>query len=351
MEASGDNRKQFMERGNIRLSPEAPGINLLTSVEPTAAQYRELKEFIREIKKDPYYDDTRFYVDLEDTHPNKITYGGNLNEDRIINDIKNFYATGQMPQPSVNDFRYSMEIDDIWEEVFNEQYGDTASILEEGMEALKGQEVDTEKIRRIAIDLKKEYGSTINTKVFADMMEKAFAYMQTGDHVNYNDMMRVMDEIARPVIDEATTTSSEDYDRFVNALKDYKIKLNDKQLAEVKNAYDSYVDFKRAAAPINFNKNGTYLDSLWEEIGASTDGLLDGDISDANEPLALLDVLESLRPTPVNNFEGNAEDVSRDLAMRIVEEYLGVQADDKIRKGGKAYKMVDTGTYVNLKEV
>ena len=329
LEASGDNRKQFMERGNIRLSPEAPGINLLTSVEPTAAQYRELKEFIREIKKDPYYDDTRFYVDLEDTHPNKISYGGNLNEDRIINDIKNFYATGQMPQPSVNDFRYSMEIDDLWEEVFNEQYGDTASILEEGMEALKGQEVDRKKVDKIAIALKKEYGSTINTKMFADMMEKAFAYMQTGEHVNYNDMMRVMDEIARPVIEEATTAKSEDYDKFVAALKGYKIKLNDKQMAEVRNAYDSYASFKKAAAPINFNKNGTYLDSLWEEIVASTDGLLDGDITDANEPLALLDVLESLRPSPVNNFEGNTEDVTRDLALRIVEEYLDVQAQEE----------------------
>ena len=47
MESSGDNRKQFMDRGNIRLSPEAPGINISTSVEPTSAQYRGLKEFIR----------------------------------------------------------------------------------------------------------------------------------------------------------------------------------------------------------------------------------------------------------------------------------------------------------------
>lgn len=225
--------------------------------------------------------------------------------------------------------RFSMEIDDLWEEVFNEQYGDTASILEEGMEALKGQEVDRKKVDKIAIALKKEYGSTINTKMFADMMEKAFAYMQTGEHVNYNDMMRVMDEIARPVIEEATTAKSEDYDKFVAALKGYKIKLNDKQMAEVRNAYDSYASFKKAAAPINFNKNGTYLDSLWEEIVASTDGLLDGDITDANEPLALLDVLESLRPSPVNNFEGNAEDVTRDLALRIVEEYLDVQAQEE----------------------
>ncbi|MBQ4363476.1 MAG: hypothetical protein II782_05705, partial [Oscillospiraceae bacterium] len=33
------------------------------------------------------------------------------------------------------------------------------------------------------------------------------------------------------------------------------------------------------------------------------------------------------------------------------EDAAHLLADDKIRKGGKAYKMVDTGTYVNLKEV
>lgn len=108
MEASGDNRKQFMDRGNIRLNPEAPGFNISSKIEPTAAQYRELKEFIREVKKNPYYDASNFYVDIEDTHPNKISYANNLNEDRIINDIKKYYETGEMPQQSsLNDFRYS----------------------------------------------------------------------------------------------------------------------------------------------------------------------------------------------------------------------------------------------------
>lgn len=112
MEASGDNRKQFMDRGNIRLNPEAPGFNISTKTEPTPAQYRELKEFIREIKNNPYYDASRFYVDIEDTHPNKISYANNLNEDRIINDIKRFYATGELPQESsLNDFRYSIKVD------------------------------------------------------------------------------------------------------------------------------------------------------------------------------------------------------------------------------------------------
>lgn len=111
MESSGDNRKQFMDRGNIRLSPEAPGFNISSRKEPTAAQYRMLKEFIREVKNNPEYDADRFYVDIETNKPNKIIYENNLNEDRIINDIKSYFETGEMPKQSTLDqFRYSLDV-------------------------------------------------------------------------------------------------------------------------------------------------------------------------------------------------------------------------------------------------
>ncbi|WP_026651320.1 hypothetical protein [Butyrivibrio proteoclasticus] len=230
--------------------------------------------------------------------------------------------------------RFSMDIDEAWESLFDETFNvDGASILEEGMQALKGQDVDYGKVKRIAIKLKQEYGSTINTKAFADMMEKAFAYMQTGDHVNYTDMMRVMEEIAKPVLDEAThTVGDAEYKSFINAMKGYKIKLNDEQMAEVKSALGSYADFKKAMYPLTISNNGSYLDGLWEEICASTGYLLDQDIAVGNQPLALMDVLESLRPSPVNSFDGDYEDVAKDLAMRIVEEYLGVQAEESDNK-------------------
>ena len=133
MEASGDNRKQFMDRGNIRLNPEAPGFNISSKIEPTAAQYRELKEFIREVKRNPYYDASNFYVDIEDTHPNKISYANNLNEDRIINDIKKYYQTGELPQQSsLNDFRYSIKVDSQGRELSKGQqefYKDNAAVF------------------------------------------------------------------------------------------------------------------------------------------------------------------------------------------------------------------------------
>lgn len=105
MEKSGDNRKQFMDRGNIRISPEAPGINISTKAEPTAAQYARIKEFVNSIK-----DGNRFYLDIEDTKPNKVTYNGKISADRVVNDIRTFFETGVMPkgsEGSLSEYLYS----------------------------------------------------------------------------------------------------------------------------------------------------------------------------------------------------------------------------------------------------
>lgn len=109
MEKSGDNRKQFMDRGNIRISPEAPGINISTKAEPTAAQYARIKEFVNSIK-----DGNRFYLDIEDTKPNKVTYNGKISADRVVNDIRTFFETGVMPkgsEGSLSEYLYSTKRD------------------------------------------------------------------------------------------------------------------------------------------------------------------------------------------------------------------------------------------------
>ncbi len=257
--------------------------------------------------------------------------------------IKSIYNENPAGSP---DIRYSIDTDlfDILEEQWSEEERkDLGSILEEGMEALKHKAVDVKAINTIATKLRSEYGSTINVKTFSDMMQKAFAYMQTADHVNYADMMRVFNEIARPVIDEATHTEGEEvYRNFVNALKKYKIKLNPGQMAEVKSAIGSYADFKKAMSPLNFSLNGTYLDSIWGEMVEASGYVLDMDISDANEPLALYDALSALKPTPVNDYGGDAEDVAKDLAMRIVEEYLGTQSDARAKKAVEKIKAKQT---------
>lgn len=87
-----DSRKEFINRGNIRMSPEAPGINI--AAEPTAAQYQVIRDLI---KNNPYNTEG-FFVDIEDKKKriDKIVYSGKVNADKVVNDIKHYYATGEV---------------------------------------------------------------------------------------------------------------------------------------------------------------------------------------------------------------------------------------------------------------
>lgn len=100
--------KMVDERGNIRMMPESPGVSISSTVEPTAAQYRQLKEFIRETKSNPVYNNYDFFVDIGAKSPQKLAYRNNINEDRVVNDIKRYYETGEVSPSALNDFRYSL---------------------------------------------------------------------------------------------------------------------------------------------------------------------------------------------------------------------------------------------------
>ena len=101
-----DSAMVFIERGNIRMSPEAPGIELSAGREPTAEQYAIIRKMVRETS-----DARSFYVDLmkDGRHgKEKLSYEGGVNADRVVNDIKHYYQTGEVRQQSeVARFRYS----------------------------------------------------------------------------------------------------------------------------------------------------------------------------------------------------------------------------------------------------
>lgn len=79
---------QYMNEGNIRLMPEAPGINL--TKEPTSEQYEKLKDYI-------YYflgREKEFYVDISDTNGGIVKsfeYESPTSVDLILLDIKDWF--------------------------------------------------------------------------------------------------------------------------------------------------------------------------------------------------------------------------------------------------------------------
>lgn len=110
---------EFMARGNIRVSPEYPGINL--QVEPTDAQYEQIRSLIDRVAWNEKY----FAVDFDNKNGDTIAnleYENNISANKIISDIKYYFKEGKLPYKSdLSQFRYSLSKDNKGNNLTKEQ--------------------------------------------------------------------------------------------------------------------------------------------------------------------------------------------------------------------------------------
>ena len=98
---------EFMGRGNIRVSPEYPGINL--QVEPTEEQYRQIGEMVEKLG----WKEKSFSVDFDNENGETVDgliYEGNVSFRKVISDIRYYFKEGKVPyQSELSKFRYSLK--------------------------------------------------------------------------------------------------------------------------------------------------------------------------------------------------------------------------------------------------
>lgn len=243
--------------------------------------------------------------------------------------------------------KYSIDIDDSF---FDALYGEPSehetemsSIIQEGFEALKNVEVNERMMHKIAYAIKKENKSTYDIDKLASNLTKVFAYLKEHKNADYNDMIRIVQEVAKPVIEESTDVDPYEQQAYKDVrdyVKGLDIRLNDEQKAEVAYYYGSYEKFRKMNfGSLNFTDKGTYLDNLWTEIADNSYQMLDYDVSSADQPMALVDMLNQLKPAKKNIFGMDKEQAAYDLALDIYRRFFVEQAQDAANK--KVYEKTD----------
>lgn len=253
------------------------------------------------------------------------------------NQIKNVDNKKPTADP---DIRHSVDIDEDLMAILEEEYSDTekemGSIIEDGFKALKNVSIDDKTMRKIASEVKQEYKSTYNAKELADNLTKVFAYLKDTKNVSYEDMVRIVQEIAMPVIEESTDVDSVEadvYNSFRKTLKGQKIRLNEAQKKEVAHYYDSYDKFRKMNfGNITFSEDGMYLDSLWDELCQSSNYILDMDTAVNDQPIALIDAMNEMKPAKHNIFGMNKQQAAYDLALDIYRRFFIEQSTDAANK-------------------
>lgn len=207
---------------------------------------------------------------------------------------------------------------------------ETLSILEEGLRVLGDAPVKSNVTQGIARRLVKEYSSSYPAETLASNLDKLFAYVKSHEgQVDARDMERIMLEVARPVVEQTRSldrSTEGDYNALREYLKGKKIRLNDQQKAAVAYAYGSYNEYrKKNFGKVALSKNGISLDSIWSELCDQFPAYFKADTNPDEQIFELVDTLEALKPSWKNAEGLDVTEASRDLALRIYQEYFMYQ--------------------------
>lgn len=335
---------QFMQAGNIRLSPESGGINL--STKPNAKQLDVLDRYISSFRGE-------VTLDIDNANGDtvvSIEYPKRTYSKRIINDINEYFDKGIIPaQPSdLGQFRYSMR-DVAADDTADERRGRQESYaelrrqneeLKRRVEYFRGQTRTTKEatVRKADTDalarrLTEELHNTDAEDTVKEELKRMGDYIvQTdGRELSYAELKDWAAAIADHILSGSETeieSGMEDARReLLDYLKANKLKVNEREMLDLPEGW------KRQHRRIRFSKDGLPIDTAWMELQEKFgEGAFPSSITSQSDMLFhIADMERAWQPVRGNPFENYMGEMRETVAQDILDTMLS----DEIRQTAK----------------
>lgn len=338
---------QFMQEGNIRISPESGGINL--AVMPTRAQMDSLSDFISRERGE-------VILDIDDENGNTLSsteYPKGTHANKVLQDIRNYFQNGQTPQagsePTVQQFRLSPETRDANAEaaVSGGTDGRTESSAPTETEEAKVYSYDklpgkarafvdqavNSAVRQAANAM------SIPGKAKREVLKPAVQgmmneFLQTG---------KIAQETINKSFEDAYDAGIEEDREFYDTFKHIKVKLlktGVRVTPEVRAEFADLEQFRRAVrGRILLNNEGIGIDTLYGELHDEAPGLFpEAIMNPADQLMRMIEVADKIQITKQtldeahkgdggdykrwakNDFERSVENMTS--VMRTVRRYV-----------------------------
>lgn len=327
---------KFMGHGNIRIMAETPGIDISKDVEPTKEQYAQIRKFAAAYAKEEF-----FGVDFTDERGNTIgslEYDGRVRPDRVINDIKHFYETGEVREQGISQFYQKWGIGETEAEQQERKESFDAikaqnKILKARADYWRGQTRQTKEntVRqqdtdRLANELLREYESkTDKAEVKAALKELGdWLVRQNGESLSYDELYRKARSIAEDVIDGNYSLLDNSRQEDLNRLKDFlKGTTLNISAADFRGTGDEGFR-KKYGRYFSVSENGRSLDSAWGELSAMFgEGVFPEDVYAPYDMLNMIaDYLDMWKPQYGNEFEQNRGEAVEWATGEIIDRML-----------------------------
>lgn len=324
---------RFIAEGNVRVMAESPGVDVSGIVQPSAEQMQQIRKMADSLGADAH----RFNLDVSGEDGSTLAskwYEGNVRGSRIVNDLREFYKTGELPDNSmVADFHFSLPgVETSSEEARrlaweNQQLAQQVEALRDEFKLTKGHRVSDRAIDLVAGRMLRETKSGYDRSALNEQLRGLFDYIANGENVVWDDVMDVAAGIARGVLSKSSEMDDTLYNEYKD-MRDYfrttKIRVTENVRAEIEATYGSYETFRRA----NFGRmalsteDGTPLDALWGEISEKWPGMFDADTNELEQVFKVEEALDMVRPSYVNPYGLDMDGAAYELAQRMYEWYF-----------------------------
>lgn len=280
---------RFMQKGNIRISPESGGINL--AVMPTKAQMDALGDFISKERGE-------VILDIDDAQGNTISsteFSRGTHANKVLQAIRDYFENGTLPQadntPSVSQFRYSSQ-EGRYRDLMGEKAAQYVRRLEAGL------------VNELAENL--SVPGQAKREVLRPMAEEALRTFFTDgqlDRAKLNDLF----ETAYQAGIEEDTQYIEQYGDLKKFIRDQKLSISEKDRQDIAD----YNLFRKAAmGTLTISKDGLPVDVAYQQLQEMAPELFPADITAPSDQLMQI------------------YDVARGIqkVQKTLDEYYGAQA-------------------------
>ncbi len=213
----------------------------------------------------------------------------------------------------------------------NEKLSAAVNALEAQFKLTKGHHVSGRSVDLLAGRVLRDAVSRYPKAKLSEGIQEVFDYIANDEAPNMDEVMDHLTEICMDVIGEARILDEdidEDAQRFRNWVSGTQIALSAKQKAEIRASYDTMTNFRKAVRR-RFELNDTHgvsLDSIWGELHEEFPYLIDEDVTEPDQPLALLRALDACDRHYYNPYERyygrNTRAAAQDMALQIFDNYF-----------------------------
>ena len=234
---------------------------------------------------------------------------------------------------------------------------DRIDTLKKESEVLKNVRVSDEQIKKIAGRVLKEYDSILDERQFTEAVKSAVDHIGRRGAKGYEQaFVSIYDEMVRALEQseslDKSLWESPDVKEIRKSIRETRLYVSDDQ----KRDFQNFPEYKREHREFKLVNDPAALsvDRFYSELAENYPGYFDPDKVTARDMLdEISEWLEAVRPTVVNWYEGNIEQVAADAAADIMHQVNQVKSrmpDGRLTKQMVAQQHRFAERYRQLKE-